>query len=137
MKDQPSDSLKASQDLAATVEKPQDAVVDDAEAASTESDQSGRTPSPNNLKSAPPSAIAKFLAKLKEYKELIALIMFFVGGIIWLYAAFATKSYVASIRCLLGATIERVDNEAQSRVHEGDIVLHNARIEELRVIRPH
>src|SRR5262245_11290037 len=42
---------------------------------------------------------------LKDEKEIITTILFFVGGAIWLYTAFATKHYVASVKCLLGATI--------------------------------
>lgn len=72
------------------------------------------------------------LATLKQYKELVAIILFFGMGIIWLYTAFATKHYVASIRCLLGTTIERIDNEAQARVLQDEIVDRNARVEELK-----
>lgn len=72
------------------------------------------------------------LSRLNEYKELITIVMFFLGGAIWLYSAFATKAYVGNIRCLLGATIERVDNEAQSRTIKADIVEGNTKIEQLK-----
>lgn len=45
------------------------------------------------------------LEKLKEYKELIAIIVFFLGGFFWLQTEFPSKSdmkvELVSIRCLL------------------------------------
>lgn len=45
------------------------------------------------------------LQKIKEYKELIAIIVFFLGGFIWLESQFPKKSYikseVKSLNCLL------------------------------------
>jgi flagellar motor component MotA len=45
------------------------------------------------------------LEKLKEYKELIAIIVFFIGGFIWLTSQFPTKndltSEINSLNCLL------------------------------------
>ena len=45
------------------------------------------------------------LEKLKEYKELIAIIVFFLGGFIWLDTQFPTKTdlkaEIASLNCLL------------------------------------
>lgn len=88
-----------------------------------------------NTKEGPKQSLVPptLLSRLSEYKELITIFMFFLGGVIWLYSAFATKSYVGNIRCLLGATIERVDNEAQSRTLKADIVENNTKIEQLKV----
>jgi hypothetical protein len=33
----------------------------------------------------------KFLDILKEYKELIAILVFFLGGVLWMFGYFATK----------------------------------------------
>jgi hypothetical protein len=74
----------------------------------------------------------EFLSKLKEYKELIGIMVFFLGGGFWIYSTFATKVYVARTQCLLGATIQRVDNEAQSRVFQGDIIDHNVKLARLQ-----
>lgn len=45
------------------------------------------------------------LEKLKEYKEIITIIVFFLGGFIWLYTQFPSKSdfnaEMASLKCLL------------------------------------
>lgn len=45
------------------------------------------------------------LERLKEYKELIAIIVFFLGGFFWLQSEFPSKSdmkgELVSIRCLL------------------------------------
>ena len=68
---------------------------------------------------------------LKDAKELITIILFFAAGIVWLYAAFATKHYVGSVKCLLGATIERIDNEAQSKQLLTDMVDLNVQLKKL------
>jgi seryl-tRNA synthetase len=45
------------------------------------------------------------LGKLKEYKELIGIVVFFIGGFIWMEAQFPKKSdlqnEVASLNCML------------------------------------
>ncbi|BEU02296.1 hypothetical protein OAG1_10960 [Agarivorans sp. OAG1] len=54
--------------------------------------------------------------KLLIYKELVSIIIFFAGGVVWIYAAFATQDTVdaiqqdnqkslATIECLIGAAI--------------------------------
>lgn len=72
------------------------------------------------------------LETIKEAKEFIAILVFFVGGVIWLYAAFATKRQVAGVRCLLGATIERIDNEAQAKNFQAEIVEHSVRLQQIQ-----
>ncbi|WP_149339154.1 hypothetical protein [Neorhizobium sp. P12A] len=74
----------------------------------------------------------ELLSKLNEYKEIISIIVFFIGGCIWIYSTFATKVYVARIQCFLGATIQRVDNEEQSRVFQSDIIDLNIRLARLQ-----
>ena len=34
---------------------------------------------------------AGFISRVKEYKELIAVIVFFIAGVLWIFAYFATK----------------------------------------------
>ena len=41
------------------------------------------------------------LDKLKEYKELIAIIVFFLGGFFWLQTQYPDKKDLASVTCLL------------------------------------
>ncbi|RWO49230.1 hypothetical protein [Mesorhizobium sp.] len=69
---------------------------------------------------------------LRDFKEVVAIVIFFVGGVIWLYAAFATKQYVAEVKCLLGATIERIDNEAQAKTFQAEIIEHSIRLERMQ-----
>ena len=74
------------------------------------------------------------LEKLKEYKELIAIIVFFLGGFIWLDTQFPTKSdlkaEIASLNCLLekymtltqlqvrGQELEKQTQELARRISE-------------------
>jgi hypothetical protein len=42
-----------------------------------------------------------FLAFLKEYKELITTVVFFAGGVSWVFGYFATKEELKTLDCLL------------------------------------
>jgi hypothetical protein len=105
-------------------ELPGDAAEALPEAEAEEPDAANR----NGSNGKPPFSLWQFL---KDTKELITIILFFVGGIVWLYAAFATKHYVGSVKCLLGATIERIDNEAQAKQLQTDIVELNVQLRKL------
>jgi hypothetical protein len=41
---------------------------------------------------------ANFLIKIGEYKEFISILIFFAGGLFWIYGFFATKNQVIEIR---------------------------------------
>jgi hypothetical protein len=45
----------------------------------------------------------KFLDILKEYKELIAILVFFLGGVLWMFGYFATKQQLTELRCWMRA----------------------------------
>jgi hypothetical protein len=48
------------------------------------------------------------LQKLGEYKEFIALLAFFLGGVFWIFAYFATKEQLKSIQCLMNANLTAI-----------------------------
>ena len=50
----------------------------------------------------------KFLDILKEYKELIAVLVFFLGGVLWMFGYFATKKQLTELRCWMHANVEFV-----------------------------
>jgi len=68
----------------------------------------------------PISAIASFLKKAGEYKEFVTLVVFFLGGIFWAFAYFATKQQVQQIRCLMNANMTflqgRMDSASLSQL---------------------
>ncbi|OQR30242.1 hypothetical protein BWR59_16915 [Pseudomonas sp. Bc-h] len=45
---------------------------------------------------------------LNDYKELISLVAFFVGGLLWLYNVFATKHQIAELKCLMSANVDAI-----------------------------
>lgn len=65
-------------------------------------------------------------------REVLLLIAVFGAGAFWAYSAFATKQYVAGVRCLLASTIERIDNEAQSRQLKDEIIDTRVRLNLIR-----
>jgi hypothetical protein len=58
----------------------------------------------------------RFMDALNRYKELIAIIVFFVGGISWLYGYFATKEQVRVMKCLLNTNIEFIQYQLQEKL---------------------
>jgi hypothetical protein len=50
----------------------------------------------------------KFLDIVKEYKELIAILVFFLGGVLWMFGYFATKQQLTELRCWMRANVEFV-----------------------------
>jgi hypothetical protein len=57
-----------------------------------------------------------FLDALNRYKELIAIIVFFIGGISWLYGYFATKEQVKVMKCLMNTNIEYIQYQLQQKL---------------------
>jgi hypothetical protein len=67
------------------------------------------------------------LEKLKEYKELVTIVVFFLGGFFWLQAEFPNKSdlkaELASMRCLLDnymklTQLQILSQEQEKQVNE-------------------
>lgn len=96
----------------------------------------------------------KLLKTLNDYKELVSILVFFAGGVIWLYAAFATKTYVdefnvatrqaikeirdsnkkstAKIKCVLGGSIEVYSKGTEIRFHQDEITSYRIDLEKLK-----
>jgi seryl-tRNA synthetase len=75
------------------------------------------------------------LDKLKEYKELITIMVFFIGGFVWLESHFPTKSdlksEIASLNCLLEKymTLTQLQIQGQDlekKIHEIDVKITSA-----------
>jgi hypothetical protein len=62
-----------------------------------------------------------WLEKLKEYKELIGIIIFSIGGILWIVAYFATKDQINTLNCLLNRNIEVVQYQIDQRILSDDM----------------
>jgi hypothetical protein len=57
---------------------------------------------------------SNFLKPVNEYKELIALLLFFLGGAFWIFDYFATKHQVKQLQCLLNANIGFIQGRMDS-----------------------
>lgn len=64
-----------------------------------------------DLESPTPSKIERLTKFLSPYKELIAILLFFAGGGVWVAGYFATKSQVKELRCFAreGITLARAE----------------------------
>jgi hypothetical protein len=54
------------------------------------------------------------LGLLGEYKELITVLVFFLGGVVWIFGYFATKKQLDELRCLFTANIDFVQGQMDS-----------------------
>jgi hypothetical protein len=62
----------------------------------------------------PPSKLSSFLKVADQYKEFVALVVFFLGGIFWAFAYFATKQQLTETRCILNANIDFIQSRMDS-----------------------
>jgi len=71
------------------------------------------------------------LKRLNEYKELLGLIVFIVGGMLWAFGYFATKSQFAELKCFSKNSI--IVNRETVRLRDIDesVVEKSRRLEEL------
>jgi hypothetical protein len=61
-----------------------------------------------------PSPIASFTKWIGEYKELISVLIFFAGGVLWAFAYFATKQQISELKCLMNANVNIVQGKMDS-----------------------
>jgi hypothetical protein len=55
-----------------------------------------------------------FIAKLGEYKEFLALLIFFLGGVFWIFAYFATKEQLKTVQCLMNSNFAVIQGKLDS-----------------------
>lgn len=63
--------------------------------------------------------LSKILGSIKEFKELIAVIVFFVSGILWVFGYFATKDQLKSLHCITNANMEFLQGQMDSNTLSG------------------
>src|SRR5262245_7951462 len=68
---------------------------------------------------APSGGIEKLLNKsllgtLKDYKEFIAILVFFIGGILWIFGYFATKKQLDELHCLMNANVDFIQGRMEA-----------------------
>ncbi len=71
------------------------------------------------------------LAWLREVKELIALVLFFAGGVTWLAGYFATKAQVEELRCLLLTNVGMVDSQMHSKIIGDELARMGRQLEDI------
>jgi hypothetical protein len=50
-----------------------------------------------------------FLQWLNSYKELVSVVVFFLGGFLWVYGVFATKEQIKELKCVLNANVDMLN----------------------------
>ena len=54
------------------------------------------------------------LDSIKEFKELIAVIVFFIAGALWVFGYFATKDQLKTLHCITNANMEFLQGQMDS-----------------------
>jgi hypothetical protein len=62
----------------------------------------------------PRSKKSSFIKALGEYKEIITIIVFFLGGVLFAFGYFATKQQLTQIKCLLNANVDLIQSKMNS-----------------------
>ena len=70
---------------------------------------------PEEVEQDPEASKDGFVQRLKEYKEFVAVLVFFLGGVTWAYGVFATQQQINQLKCLLNTNISLIHNQTQSR----------------------
>jgi hypothetical protein len=60
------------------------------------------------------SKLASFLKAAGAYKEFVALVVFFLGGVFWAFAYFATKQQLKEVQCIMNANMAFVQSRMDS-----------------------
>lgn len=76
---------------------------------------------------------------LKRQKEVILLVLFFAGGIVFLYVNFVTQTQVQSLRCtldlqtqMLGENAKLQERQRQSSILTEEVIIMSRAVSELR-----
>lgn len=54
------------------------------------------------------------LDNIREFKELIAVIVFFIAGALWVFGYFATKDQLSTLHCITNANMEFLQGQMDS-----------------------
>lgn len=73
----------------------------------------------------------RFLTRLSEYREFIAILVFFTLGLMWIYGFFATKKQLAELKCLMTHNISMIDSQMQSTFVLDDLTANGIEQEKL------
>jgi hypothetical protein len=74
-----------------------------------------QTPEPATHSPLPPTDKRQTVLKtLGEYKELIAVIVFFITGCLWLFGYFATKQQLKTLQCLMNTNMAIIQGKMDS-----------------------
>jgi len=66
-------------------------------------------------------ARSRLLERLNEYRDLIAFVLLFLGGLGWIYAQFARKEKVKVQNCILSAIIDSTSDKTTVAIRQNEI----------------
>lgn len=78
-----------------------------------------------------PTAIQRILKALGQYKELITIVVFFAGGVSWIFGYFATKQQTTELRCVLEKNMDQIESQMQSKFLMDELIDIGRQLEEL------
>ena len=85
------------------------------------------------------ASMTKGLDVLKEYKEIITVMVFFLAGSLWVFGYFATKDQLREMRCVTNANMEFLQGNMNSKTLS-ELLLknmeHQAKLKRMPVTAP-
>jgi lipid A disaccharide synthetase len=72
-----------------------------------------------------------FITRLKEYKEFILILVFFVSGFMWIFSYFATKEQVKVLQCLTDQNIILIESRMQKKFLFDELIQKGMEIEKI------
>jgi hypothetical protein len=75
--------------------------------------------------------LQRLLKVLGHYKELITIIVFFAGGVSWIFGFFATKQQTNEMRCVMEKNMDQIENQMQSKFLQDELMDIGRQLEEL------
>ena len=78
------------------------------------------------------SSTPDFITRLKQYKEFILILVFFMGGAMWVYGYFATKDQVEVVHCLTSNGISLIESRMQKKFFFDELTQKSMELDRLR-----
>lgn len=75
--------------------------------------------------------IQRVLKVAGQYKEMIAIIVFFLGGLSWILGYFATKQQAKELHCTMQKNVDHLDSQMQLRFYQDELIDIGRDLEEL------
>ena len=76
-----------------------------------------------------------FLARLIQYKEFIVILVFFLGGVMWIYGYFATKKQLDEFKCFTNINMAILRNSMLGKNIQMELIAKKEELAEVEALK--